>query len=108
MTPFTIATLEAPGGDKAAIGINGSYYLLESIQPLLQSASCKTLLETWDTSLPLLQELADSLVKNGAAKTAGIPKEPARLLPPVLYPHTLLPFGDHYPGHRNAICLSAN
>jgi hypothetical protein len=46
MTPFTIATLEAPGGSKAAIGIEGSYYLLEDIQPLLQPATTKTLLET--------------------------------------------------------------
>ena len=69
MTPFTVATLAAPGGGKAAIGINGSYYLLENIQPLLKLASCKTLLETWDTSLPLLQELADSLATNGATNT---------------------------------------
>jgi len=47
MTPFTVATLEAPGGGgKAAIGIDGSYYLLENIQPLLRRASCKMLLET--------------------------------------------------------------
>ena len=56
MTPFTVATLEAPGGSQAAIGIDGSYYLLENIQPLLQPASSKTLLETWDTSLPLRSE----------------------------------------------------
>ena len=64
MTPFTLATLEAPDGGKVAIGINGSYYLLENIQPLLQPASHKTLLETWDTSLRLLQELAGSLAAN--------------------------------------------
>lgn len=58
MTRSTVATLEAPGGGKAAIGIDGSYYLLENIQLLLRPASCKTLLETWDASLPLLQELA--------------------------------------------------
>src|SRR5260370_2597385 len=87
LTPFTVATLKAPCSGKAAIGINGSYYLLENIQPLLRPASCKTLLETWDTSLPLLQELADSLAKNGAAKIAGIPKEAAHLLSPALYPY---------------------
>jgi len=74
-----------PGGSKAAIGIEGSYYLLENIQPLLQPASSKTLLETWDTSLPLLQELADSLATNGATRTAEIPKEAAHVLAPVLY-----------------------
>jgi hypothetical protein len=66
MTPFTIATLDAPDGGKVAIGINGSYYLLENIQPLLQPSTCKRLLETWDTSFRLLQELADSLAANGA------------------------------------------
>ena len=30
-TPFTLATLEAPDGGKAAIGINGSYYLREHL-----------------------------------------------------------------------------
>ncbi len=94
MTPFTVATLEAPGGSKAAIGIEGSYYLLENIQPLLQPTSSKTLLETWDTSLPLLQELADSLATSDATKTAGIPQEAARLLAPVLYPDNLLAVGQ--------------
>jgi hypothetical protein len=66
MTPFTMATLEAPDGGKVAIGINGSYYLLESIQPVLQPASSKRLLETWNTLLRLLQELAGSLAANSA------------------------------------------
>jgi len=105
MTPFTVATLEAPGGSKAAIGIEGSYYLLENIQPLLQPTSSKTLLETWDTSLPLLQELADSLATSGATKTAGIPQEAARLLAPVLYPDNLLAVGGNYAGHLKAMNL---
>ncbi len=105
MTPFTVATLAAPGGGKAAIGINGSYYLLENIQPLLKLASCKTLLETWDTSLPLLQELADSLATNGATNTAGIPKEAAHLLAPVLYPDNLVAIGGNYAGHLKAMGL---
>src|SRR5260370_24214460 len=105
MTPFTLATLEAPGGGMAAIGTNGSYYLLESIQPLLKPASCKTLLETWDTSLPLLQELADSLAKNGDAKTAGIPKEAVHLLAPVLYPDNMVAVGGNYAGHLKAMGL---
>src|SRR5258708_18739825 len=105
MTPFTLATLEAPGGGKAAIGIDGSYYLLESIQPLLELTSCKTLLETWDTSLPLLQELADSLAKNGAPKIAGIPKQAAHLLAPVLYPDNMVAVGGNYAGHLTAMGL---
>jgi 2,4-diketo-3-deoxy-L-fuconate hydrolase len=105
MTPFTVATLEAPGGSKAAIGIEGSYYLLEDIQPLLQPASSKTLLETWDTSLPVLQELADSLATNGATKTAGIPKDAAHLLAPVLYPDNLVAVGGNYAGHLKAMGL---
>src|SRR5260370_10603045 len=105
MTPFTVATLEAPGGNKAAIGMNGSYYLLENIQPLLQPPSCKTLLETWDTSFPLLQELADPIATNGAKDTAGIPKEAAHLLAPVLYPHNLVAIGGNYAGHLKAMGL---
>lgn len=105
MTPFTVATLEAPGGGKAAIGVKGSYYLLENIQPLLQPASSKTLLETWDTSFPLLQELADSLATNGATETAGIPEAAAHLLAPVLYPDNLLAIGGNYAGHLKAMSL---
>ena len=105
MTPFAVATLEAPGGSKAAIGVAGSYYLLEDIQPLLQTASSKTLLETWDTSLPLLQELANSLTTNGATNTAGIPKETAHLQAPVLYPDNLLAIGGNYAGHLKAMGL---
>lgn len=106
MTPFTVATLEAPGGSQAAIGINGFYYPIENIQPLLQTASSRTLLETWDTSLPVLQELADSLSTNGAAtKTLGIPEEAAHLLAPVLYPDNLLAVGGNYVGHLKAMGL---
>jgi 2-keto-4-pentenoate hydratase/2-oxohepta-3-ene-1,7-dioic acid hydratase in catechol pathway len=105
MTTFTIAMLEAPGGRKAAIGVEGSYYLLEDIQPLLQPSSSKALLETWDTSLPLLQELADSLATNGATKTEAIPKETVNLLAPVLYPDNLLAIGGNYAGHLKAMGL---
>jgi 2,4-diketo-3-deoxy-L-fuconate hydrolase len=105
MTAFTIAMLEAPGGKMAAIGVEGSYYLLEDIQPLLQPASSKALLETWDTSLPLLQELADSLATNGATKTAAIPKETVNLQAPVLYPDNLLAIGGNYAGHLKAMGL---
>jgi 2-keto-4-pentenoate hydratase/2-oxohepta-3-ene-1,7-dioic acid hydratase in catechol pathway len=105
MTPFAVATLEAPGGSKAAIGVAGSYYLLEDIQPLLQTASSKTMLETWDTSLPLLQELANSLTTNGATNTAGIPKETAHLLAPVLYTDNLLAVGGNYAGHLKEMGL---
>ena len=66
MTPFILATLEGADGGKAAIGINGSYYLPENSQPLLQPASCKRLLESWDMSLRLLEELAGSLAANSA------------------------------------------
>jgi len=105
LTPFTVATLEGPDGGKAALGLNGSYYLLESIQPLLEPTSSKTLLETWDTSLPLLQELADSLAKNGAPKIAGIPKQAAHLLAPVLYPDNMVAVGGNYAGHLKAMDL---
>src|SRR5260370_33102392 len=105
MTPFTVATLAAPGGGKPAIGINGSYYLLENIQPLLRPASCKTLLETWATSLPLLQDLADSLAKNGAAKIAGIPKEAPHLLAPLLYPDNMGAVGGNDARHLKAMGL---
>src|SRR5260370_15250871 len=108
MTPFTVGRLEGPGGSKAVMGIEGSYYLLENIQPLLQPTSSKTLLETWDTSLPLLQELADSLATSGATKTAGIPQEAARLLAPVLYPDNLLAVGGNYAGHLKAMNLEGN
>src|SRR5258708_23977664 len=105
MPTFTVATLEAAGGSKAVIGIEGSYYPLENIQPLLQPTSSKTLLETWDTSLPLLQELADSLATSSATKTAGIPQEAARVLAPVLYPDNLLAVGGNYAGHLKAMNL---
>src|SRR5580704_17732121 len=108
MTTFTVAMLEAPGGRKAAIGVEGSYYLLEDIQPLLQPASSKALLETWETSLPLLLELADSLATNGATRTAGIAEEAAHVLAPVLYPDTLVAVGGNYAGHLKAMNLEVN
>ncbi len=104
MTPFTLATLEAPNGGHAAIGVNGAYHLLENVQPLLRSVSCKTLLETWETSLPLLQGMADTIASN-AGRSAGIPQDTAPLLAPVLYPDTMVAVGANYAGHLKEMGL---
>jgi hypothetical protein len=73
---------------------------------ILQPASSKTLLETWDTSLPLLQELADSLATNGATRTAEIPKEAAHVLAPVLYPDCCSPRDQTHGDYWTQVILS--
>ena len=86
MTKFTLATLATPDGPKAAVGVAGKYYLLEAVQPLLRDVTCKTVLENWDRSLPLLEHLAGQLSDGGEEHPADIAAEAANLLTPVCIP----------------------
>lgn len=84
MAKFTLATLATPDGPKAAIGVGEKYYLLSAVQPLLSGATCKTVLQSWDTSLPLLEALADKLSDGSRTHPADIAATTATLLTPVM------------------------
>lgn len=105
MTKFTLATLATPDGPKAAIGVAGKYYLLEAVQPLLRDVTCKTVLENWDRSLPLLEHLAGQLSDGGEEHPADIAAEAANLLTPVMYPDGLFAVGANYSGHLKEMGL---
>ena len=105
MTKFTLATLATPDGPKAAIGVAGKYYLLEAVHPLLRDATCKTVLENWDRSLPLLEHLAGQLSDGGEERPADIAAAAANLLTPVMYPDGLFAVGANYSGHLKEMGL---
>lgn len=105
MTKFTLATLATPDGPKAAIGVACRYYLLEAVQPLLRNVTCKTVLENWDRSLPLLEHLAGQLSDGGEEHPADIAAEAANLLTPVMYPDGLFAVGANYSGHLKEMGL---
>ena len=105
MTKFTLATLATPDGPKAAVGVAGKYYLLEAVQPLLRDVTCKTVLENWDRSLPLLEHLAGQLSDGGEEHPADIAAEAANLLTPVMYPDGLFAVGANYSGHLKEMGL---
>lgn len=97
MTPFTLATLQTSDGPRAAMGINHRYHLLSLMEPHLVNATCKSLLQSWDESLPLLQGLAERLASDHVMQQRGIDAETATVLTPVRDPDTLLAIGANYP-----------
>jgi 2,4-didehydro-3-deoxy-L-rhamnonate hydrolase len=105
MTRFTLATLATPDGPKAAIGVKEDYYLLGAVQPLLQDATCKSILQSWERSLPLLEGMADKLASGNKTHPAAIATKTATLLTPVLYPDGLFAVGANYSGHLKEMGL---
>jgi 2,4-diketo-3-deoxy-L-fuconate hydrolase len=105
MAHFTLATLKTPDGPKAAIGVLDKYYLLGAVQPLLCAATCKTILQNWEASFPLLEELASKLSNGGKTHPADIAAKTATLLTPVLYPDGLFAVGANYSGHLKEMGL---
>jgi 2,4-didehydro-3-deoxy-L-rhamnonate hydrolase len=97
MTRFTLASLQTSDGPKAAMGINYKYHLLSLVEPLLVDATCKSILQSWDASMPLLQGLAEKIAAGHVAQQHGVEARMATVLPPVLYPDTLLAVGANYP-----------
>ena len=106
MTPFTLATLRTAAGPKAALGVRDDYFLLSKLRPDLADWTCKSILQTWSTSVPTLETLAGSVIGNGLA-ASGVSDAAAHLLTPVLYPDTLIAVGANYSGHLKEMGLAA-
>ena len=97
MERFTLATLQTSDGPKAAMGINGIFHLLGPLEPRLADVSCKSILQRWDASFPLLQGLADQIAVDAVTQQRGMDGRSATVLTPVLYPDSLLAIGANYP-----------
>ncbi len=104
MPAFTLATLRSPAGPRAAIGVGDAYYLLHALQPELHS-SVRTLLDHWDTSLPMLEELAEHIAVGKFGTVARIEKNMAEFETPAMYPDKLMAVGANYSGHLKEMGL---
>ena len=104
MPMFTLATLRSPGGPQAALGVGDAYYPLHALQPELHS-TVRTLLDDWDTSLPMLEELSEHIVAGKLGAVSRIEKNMAQLETPVLYPDKLMAVGANYSGHLKEMGL---
>jgi 2,4-didehydro-3-deoxy-L-rhamnonate hydrolase len=107
VTPFTLATLQTRDGPKAALGVAERFYRLDHLQPLLQRVTCKEILQHWDRSVALLQQMADRLSDGNNVQLVGIDAQSATLLTPILYPDNLIAVGANYSGHLREMGLSA-
>ncbi len=107
MTIWTLATLKTPEGARAALGINDRYFILHDLQPLMQGTTSKQILQTWETSLPLLNALVEKVVADDAVFAHGVPAGEADLLTPVLEPDGLFAVGANYSGHLKEMGLAA-
>jgi len=102
---FTLATLRTPEGRKAALGVEGAYYLLDALRPE-SGWTVRTLVDHWDTSLPLLQGLADRLTEKTDGPTAPIEASLVQFETPVVYPNKLMAVGANYSGHLKEMGLA--
>jgi hypothetical protein len=92
MTPFTLATLRSSQGAKAAIEIKGNYYLIHELQPELHS-TVRSLLDNWETSLSLLEDLADKIIAGKFDTVDPIDRNMAAFETPVMFPDKLMAVG---------------
>ncbi len=106
MQPFTLATLRFPQEAHAAIGVEEYYYLIHELQPELHS-TVRTLLEQWETSLPMLEELADHIVSGKVGTVSRIEQNMAEFETPVMFPDKLMAVGANYSGHLKEMGLDA-
>ena len=104
MTPFTLATLRSPQKPQAAIGVEGYYYLVNELQPELHS-TVRTLLDHWETSLPMLEELADHIVSGKAGTVSRTNQTMVEFETPVMFPDKLMAVGANYSGHLKEMGL---
>ena len=106
MTVWTLATLKTPEGARAALGIKDRYFPLDSLQPLMRGTTSKQILQTWETSFPLLDALVARVVADDAIFAHGVPAREADLLTPVLDPEGLFAVGANYSGHLKEMGLA--
>jgi 2,4-didehydro-3-deoxy-L-rhamnonate hydrolase len=104
MAKFTLATLNTKDGARAAIGVGDGYYQLGLAQPPLPDLTVRRILETWETSLPVLEVLSSELTA-GKVHATKIAAASADLLTPVRYPDALLAVGANYSGHLKEMGL---
>jgi 2,4-didehydro-3-deoxy-L-rhamnonate hydrolase len=106
MTLFTIATLSSPKEPRAAIGVEGNYYLIHEFQPELPS-TVRSLLDNWETSFPLLEDLADQIIVGKVGTVDRIEQNMAKFETPVMFPDKLMAVGANYSGHLKEMGLEA-
>ena len=104
VTQFALATLSTPDGPKAALQTGGRYHRVDAAQPLLRDATCLSLLQAWDASFPLLEELAGKLADQA---DGSLSSHEVQLLTPVMYPDKLMAVGANYSGHLKEMGLKA-
>jgi 2,4-didehydro-3-deoxy-L-rhamnonate hydrolase len=105
MTRFTLATLQTPEGQRAALGVGDSYYVLSEASKEFQNATVKSLLEDWSTSLSKLEEVASSIGSQKHSAIRAISNEKANLLTPIIWPNKLVCVGANYAGHLKEMGL---
>src|SRR3954465_287317 len=93
-SPFAFGTFGCAGDDAfGGLVIGGRVTRLD--RHLGEGTSVRSLLDSWDESLPLLQALADRLAPDGCEHTL----EDLRPLPPVDWPGQLFQAGANYKQH---------
>lgn len=106
MSGFTLATIQSDSKPRAAIGVDGSLYILSESQTPFSQHSVKDLLANWAVVFPILETLADD-IRKGQLQLCDhrIAAEEAQLLTPIMYPNKLVAVGANYSGHLKEMGL---
>ena len=104
MRKFSLATLALSDGPKAAVIVDSRFYVLGQVRPVLAQLTCFDLLQSWDSALPMLQDVVADL---DLGAVGGIASADAQVLTPVMYPDKLMAVGANYSGHLKEMGLKA-
>ncbi|MDF5722042.1 MAG: fumarylacetoacetate hydrolase family protein [Rhizonema sp. PD37] len=104
MSSFTLATLRSSQGAQAAIGVKDYYYLIHEFQPDLPS-TVRMLLDQWETSLPMLEALANHIALGKVGVGSRLDLNMADFETPVMFPDKLMAVGANYSGHLKEMGL---
>jgi hypothetical protein len=101
MNRFTLGTRQSTQGPQPVIEVDGAYYPLGTLLPMLQGVSVRRLFDDWEKSLALLEEQAGGT----DLEQAAIDSEEVSLLAPILYPDKMFAVGGNYSGHMKEMGL---
>jgi 2-keto-4-pentenoate hydratase/2-oxohepta-3-ene-1,7-dioic acid hydratase in catechol pathway len=104
---FSLANLDTPDGDRAALHLPGGYVRLDHLGGADYARGLRGLLDAWDSVFPALRGLAERCRGLDSAAPGFIAAGAARPTTPVRYPNKLVCVGGVYRDHLREFNLPA-
>ena len=99
MTNFSLANLDTPEGERAAICLTAGYFRLDRLGAKRMAISLRSLMDIWASAYPEILEKAQLAAKAGEASPAFVPPAQVRLTTPIKFPNKIVCVGGVYRDH---------